>query len=115
MKHSLVGVFIADGFLDRELIQAYAKRVQDSTVILLTDDPSEGNSVMMRSLRCKRVVYGIIRCPGTFRSMDEFREAQKYRDACLAEMSDVIVDFGELPGGSSRFGGKQATRGDVSH
>lgn len=108
-------MFAAAAWTDQARLRLWAKTVgaaavasqQLQTVVLLTDDPSEANNVLARQLRCSNVVCGIVRTPGTMRSTSELGRARLQRDLAIAQLADVIFDFGEMSGGSRRFPDKE--------
>lgn len=106
---SIVAVFIAPEWHDQAKLRRWAKSLEDSSteLVLMTDDASDGNAVLSRQLRCSGVVSAFVRVPGMMRSAAELQRARAKRDDAMASVATVIVDFGDLVGGQSRFSGKQ--------
>lgn len=103
-----VAVFVSYAWTDQMRLRVWAKQlIPYHTVVLLNDEPSEGNATLMRQLRCSEVVCLVARVPGQMRTLRAIEDAKRRRDEVMAELATVIVDFGDLPGGSTRFAGRQ--------
>lgn len=89
----IVAVFVAPVFLDAGRLRVWAKTQAQSLFVLLTDDPSEGNTILLRDLRCAGVVSAIVRTPGTQRSPAEREVARHRRDDYMAAAASKIVIF----------------------
>jgi hypothetical protein len=104
----VAAVFIAQGWSDQTFMRMWVKMlVKKPTMVLATDDVTDGNSVLLRQLRCSGIVAAVVRIPGVMRSAVELARARLQRDSAMAELATVIYDFGEMPGGVERFAGKQ--------
>ena len=93
----VVAVFVSPDFLDMGRLRVWAREVRSQapgTVALLTDDPSEANTVLARQLRCEGVVHGIVRTPTTLRSREQLETARRDRDTAMIELADAVVTFG---------------------
>jgi hypothetical protein len=105
---SIVAVFIAPTWHDQARLRRWAKSLDGTEAfVLLTDEPSEGNTVLLRQARCSGVIAAVVRVPGLMRSPQELQWARSRRDEMMARVAGSIVDFGDVVGGQSRFPGKQ--------
>lgn len=101
-----LAVFVAASWLSQAQLRDWVKSLADGTVVLLTDDLSDGNMVLLRQLKCSEVVVLVARTPGMMRSVQAIETAKRRRDEAMAAVADSVVDFGEMPGGSTRFAGQ---------
>lgn len=91
----MVAVFVELAWTDQARLRLWAKQQNaDTAFVLLTDEPSDGNTVLARQLRCSGVVAAIVRIPGVMRSVAELERARCLRDLSMLEVSDSIVMFG---------------------
>jgi hypothetical protein len=93
----VIAVFVASDWLDQPRLKVWAKKVPKDAVVLLTDDPSDGNTVLARQLRaCEELVIAVVRTPGTRRSPQSALDAWVKRDATMIAIADRIVVFGQM-------------------
>jgi hypothetical protein len=107
MDTERIAVFVSPGWTDDMRLRVWAKSLRPDVIVLLTDDPSEGNVVLMRQLKCSDTVCLIARIPGTMRSIRAVVDGKRRRDETMVSLATRVVDFGDLPGGSERFVGRQ--------
>lgn len=114
----IVAVFVAPEWIDQARLRTWAKLVGDSrtstgeriiSMVLLTDDMTDGNSTLSRQFRCSDVVNAVVRVAGMLRSHQSLAAARADRDLVMAQVADVVVDFGHIEGGCDRFPGRRTT------
>lgn len=106
--NSVLAVFIAPGWSYQAIVRLWVKQLrQQPKMVLVTDDVTEGNTTLLRQLKCSSIVGAVVRMPGVMRSEAELERARLQRDAAMADLASIIYDFGDVPGGPNRFAGKQ--------
>lgn len=113
-NNGVVAAFVALDWSDQGYLRLWAKTLRERsikwngpvTMVLLTDDVTDGNAVLTRQLRCSGIVSAAVRVPSTMRSQLELDRARLERDLTMANLADVVFDFGNVAGGTWRFPGK---------
>jgi hypothetical protein len=114
-RKGVIAAFVAPSWTDQARLRVWVKTIGAASaasqelqpLVLLTDDPSDGNNVLARQLRCSNVVCAIVRMPGTMKSTIELAKARLQRDLAMARLADVVFDFGVMSGGCRRFPDKE--------
>lgn len=100
-----ISLFVAEDWLDHTQLRQWVKQtLSQMAFVLITDDFSTANAVLLRELRCSGIVVGVVRTPGSQQSALELASARFRRDSYMAAHSKHIFDFGRMPGGPERFG-----------
>lgn len=102
----VVAVFVAPVYLDAGRLRIWAKTQARSLFVLLTDDPSEGNTILLRDLRCADVVTATVRTPGTQRAPAEREAAKLMRDDYMVAASARLVIFDTCAEWEARYPSK---------
>lgn len=95
-----VAVFAAVDYTDYGRIRVWAaQQSQKQMLVLVTDDPSEQNAVLVRQLRCYEVAYAVVHMSAVVRSLADMQTAQARRNRVMLEMASQVVTFGgfEIP------------------
>lgn len=103
MLPEVFAVFVAKDWLDTDKLRLWVKRLPHGVFVLLTDENTESNVVLIRQLRCDCITYALVATPGRLRSRANYEAAIIARDEVMAAVAKHVVDFGELPGGPGRF------------
>ena len=89
----VVAVFADPTWVDQAKLRLWAKTRTEGTVVLLTDDVTDANTVLARQLRCSGIVCMVARTPGTMRSEEEMRKSRAVRDRAMLELATEVVRF----------------------
>lgn len=101
----VAAVFVSPGFLDMGRLRVWARQTLHENVVLITDDPTDANSVLGRALRCEGVVHAVFRTPTTLRSAADLIAARRARDMAMIGIASHVVLFGYVTQGE-HFDGK---------
>lgn len=107
----VVAVFVSPDFVDMGRLRVWARQLHSHdarTVVLLTDDPTDANSVLGRQLRCEHVVHAVVRTATTLRGLNELEQARRDRDAAMIAIATEVVLFGDHD--AQQLAGKSVTR-----
>lgn len=105
----VIAVFIADTWIDDIAIRIWVKSLPADTVVLFSDAPVHGNLILQRQLRCEGIQAAVFYTACVPRSQAELADARRRRDTEMARLATMVVDFGEMEGGPTRFRGHVAT------
>lgn len=97
-----IAVFVSPAWRDQAALRLWAKLLADPAstgnvkveLVLITDEASDGNSILARQLRCSGVVCAVVRLPTVLRSQQQLDEARSTRDTIMAKHVDLVWDFG---------------------